>query len=113
MRQYGGDADHGSASGDAPSPRTRPRRPGNGSGHAAGEASGTSVPELVFHNTLLKLSEAAQETGTSLKTLQRAYTHGHLRVVPFGTRGKRLRRGDVLAWQDAGMPTSLRKEPRR
>jgi hypothetical protein len=65
-----------------------------------------SVAELVYLNTLLRLPEACSEVGTSLKTLQRAYVNGRLPVVPYGARGKRIRRRDLLAWSAAGAPTN-------
>ena len=70
-----------------------------------------SVPQMVYLNTLLKLPEASEETGASLKTLQRAYVNGYLKTLPFGARGKRIRRRDLQAWVEAGAPTDTRKEP--
>ena len=68
-----------------------------------------SVAELVYLNTQLTLDEAAAEAAASLKTLQRAYVRGHLKIMPFGARGKRIRRRDLLAWLDAGAPTEKRE----
>ena len=68
-----------------------------------------SVNELVYLNTQLTLEEAAAEAAASLKTLQRAYVRGHLKIMPFGARGKRIRRRDLLAWLDAGAPTEKRE----
>jgi excisionase family DNA binding protein len=103
MRQYG-----------AVHEETAQRRAAKPRGAAVAIAEDAeSVPEMVYLNTLLKLPEAAKETGTSLKTLQRAYVHGQLRALPFGARGVRIRRRDLLAWEAAGMPTHRRPETRR
>ena len=71
----------------------------------------TSVAELVFLNQVLTLPEACDEASCSLSTLQRAYVRGHLRIMPFGARGKRVRRRDLIAWVEAGCPTERVKEP--
>ena len=71
------------------------------------------VAEMVYLNALLKLPDAVEETGASLKTLQRAYVNGRLRIMPFGARGIRIRRRDLLAWVEAGAPTDKVKEPSR
>lgn len=71
----------------------------------------TSVAELVFLNQSLTLPEACDEAHCSLSTIQRAYVRGHLRILPFGARGKRVRRRDLIAWVEAGCPTERQKDP--
>lgn len=76
-------------------------------------AAPTGVAEMVYLNTLLKLPDACDEAGTSLKTLQRAYVNGRLKILPFGARGIRIRRRDLLEWVEAGAPTLRLKESTR
>ena len=71
------------------------------------------VVELVYLNALLTLDEAAKEASCGLTSLQRARRYGHLHAIPFGSRGWRLVRRDLLAWRASGMPTQRRKEPTR
>src|SRR5262252_8809706 len=62
------------------------------------EQEPAGVAEMVYLNALLRLPDACRETGCSMKTLQRAYVHGRLKILPFGARGIRIRRRDLIAW---------------
>jgi excisionase family DNA binding protein len=89
-----------------------PRRAATRGEGVARAEDAESVPQMVYLNTLLTQAEAAGETKTSLKTVARAIGAGRLHMVPFGARGIRIRRRDLLAWEAAGMPTQRHKESR-
>jgi transcription initiation factor TFIIIB Brf1 subunit/transcription initiation factor TFIIB len=64
----------------------------------------------------LTVAEAAHEAAVSEHTIRRAYVYGHLRVSHFGMgRSKRIRRGDLFDWLDAGgktaKPVPLKQAP--
>jgi excisionase family DNA binding protein len=52
---------------------------------------------------LLTVQQAAAIAGCCEDSIRRAYTAGHLKVVRFGVRHKRIRQADLEAWINQGM----------
>ena len=49
------------------------------------------------------MPQAAEIAGCCEDSIRRAYSAGHLRVVRFGVRHKRIRPADLEAWISRGM----------
>ena len=58
-------------------------------------------------NRLLKAFEVAEFVGCHEETVRRAYLRGLLVSQPFGIRGRRFHRDDVLDWIRRGIPTKV------
>ena len=56
-------------------------------------------------NRLMTTFEVAEYVGCHEETVRRAYLRGLLVSQPFGIRGRRFHRDDVLDWIRRGIPT--------
>jgi excisionase family DNA binding protein len=74
----------------------------------AQEADAVSAVVATFNDKRLTVAQAAEEATVSVNTIRRAYESEHLKVLRFGVgrRSIRIRRGDLMAWLDAGGSTS-------
>jgi excisionase family DNA binding protein len=72
------------------------------------EADAASAVAAAFNDKRLTVAQAAEEAAVSVNTIRRAYESEHLKVIRFGIggRGIRIRRGDLVAWLEAGGRTS-------